>query len=357
MLHKLVFSTEDVESIQDSHSVGAYVRSGESGALVTHHGYEEAGSTTFAFLDADVTVGTDSINETAHGLSTGDRVQLTTDGTLPAGLALATDYYVIRVDADNIQFAATAIDAEEGTAVIITAAAGTGTHTVTEQEKDGRALDVYITNPIDITATDLDIRDLTAVSDSVESWTHYGSGTSITSSVNGGDTGLDVNVINASDIEVAVNSEYAEDSAHISGDIGSLGLAVRQDTLAASVDTDGDYAALKVDAVGALYTRITNTITTSDSALANTAIATNVNTLGAANTAEDVVVAPLADRKYLLVMNNDNRSIYIGQSGVTAANGFPIPNGSMLTFRAGAAVDIEWVSTKLNHDIRTLELS
>ena len=65
---------------------------------------------------------------------------------------------------------------------------------------------------------------------------------------------LDVNITNSSDIEVAVNSEYAEDSAHGSGDIGSFALAVRQDTLAASTDADGDYSAFKVDSLGRLYT-------------------------------------------------------------------------------------------------------
>jgi len=49
------------------------------------------------------------------------------------------------------------------------------------------------------------------------------------------------------------DAEFLEDSAHTSGDTGLHMLAVRQDTLAASTDTDGDYASLKVDADGELY--------------------------------------------------------------------------------------------------------
>lgn len=49
------------------------------------------------------------------------------------------------------------------------------------------------------------------------------------------------------------DAEYAEDSAHSSGETGLFMLAVRQDTLAASTDTDGDYSAFKVDADGELY--------------------------------------------------------------------------------------------------------
>jgi hypothetical protein len=48
---------------------------------------------------------------------------------------------------------------------------------------------------------------------------------------------------------------FAEDSAHTTGAAGAHVLAVRQDTLASSVDADGDYASLKVDSLGRLYTK------------------------------------------------------------------------------------------------------
>ena len=52
---------------------------------------------------------------------------------------------------------------------------------------------------------------------------------------------------------------YAEDSVHNSGDIGVMGLTVRNDTLAALAGTDGDYAPAQVDANGALYVNLTGT--------------------------------------------------------------------------------------------------
>ena len=65
-----------------------------------------------------------------HGLETGDGpIQLTTTDTLPAGLSLSTDYWVIRVDAGTIQLAASLDDALDGTAVAFTDG-GTGTHTI-----------------------------------------------------------------------------------------------------------------------------------------------------------------------------------------------------------------------------------
>jgi len=88
---------------------------------------------TDTFLDGDITLGTETINMGSHPFTNTQRVQLTTTGTLPTGLALSTDYYVIYVDANNIKLASSKADAEIGTAVNITAASGGGTHTITSQ--------------------------------------------------------------------------------------------------------------------------------------------------------------------------------------------------------------------------------
>lgn len=55
------------------------------------------------------------------------------------------------------------------------------------------------------------------------------------------------------DANLSSSAEYAEDTAATSGDIGNFVLAVRQDTLATSTSTDGDYAAFKTTALGELY--------------------------------------------------------------------------------------------------------
>ena len=61
---------------------------------------------------------------------TGTRVRLTTTTTLPAGLATATDYYVIRMSDTTFELASSYANAIAGTQINITDA-GTGTHTVT----------------------------------------------------------------------------------------------------------------------------------------------------------------------------------------------------------------------------------
>ncbi len=60
----------------------------------------------------------------------GTRVRLTTSGTLPAGLATATDYYVIKVTDGTFKLATSYANAIAATAINITDA-GTGTHTIT----------------------------------------------------------------------------------------------------------------------------------------------------------------------------------------------------------------------------------
>lgn len=99
----------------------------------------QAGFTT-TFIAADVTGVDDIVHIDNHGLFTGQPVQLTTSGTLPTGLSLATTYYIIRVDANNIKFASTAWNAYSGTAIELTGQ-GNGTNTITSDYIEGTQTD------------------------------------------------------------------------------------------------------------------------------------------------------------------------------------------------------------------------
>lgn len=83
-------------------------------------------STALTFVDSAVDVANDKISLPAHGLAEGQKIQLLSGGTLPAGLALLTNYYVKIADENSIQL----LSAPGGSVVDITAAAGGGTHTV-----------------------------------------------------------------------------------------------------------------------------------------------------------------------------------------------------------------------------------
>lgn len=85
---------------------------------------------THDFATTDVNTSTDQITWTAGSVTrSGMKVQLTTTGTLPAGLALTTDYWTIYVSANAFQLATSEANALGGTAIDITDV-GSGTHTV-----------------------------------------------------------------------------------------------------------------------------------------------------------------------------------------------------------------------------------
>lgn len=106
-------------------------------------------SDTFTADDTtDICTWTSSANIPSNIL-TGTRVRLTTTTTLPAGLATATDYYVIKVSDTTFSLATSYANAVAGTEIDITSA-GTGTHTVTwllPRYTNGAGLNAIFFNP------------------------------------------------------------------------------------------------------------------------------------------------------------------------------------------------------------------
>lgn len=96
------------------------------------------GAKTFVYLSGN------SVTMTAHGQSTGSVGQLTTTVALPTGLSAATNYYLIIVDANTVQFATSLANAVAGTAVVLSGA-GSGTQTFTPTALSG-VLKVSVSN-------------------------------------------------------------------------------------------------------------------------------------------------------------------------------------------------------------------
>ena len=175
-----------------------------------------------------------------------------------------------------------------------------------------------------------------------------------------------------------------EDDAAVTATEGFQIFAVRQDTLASLVGTDGDLSMLSVDATGALYTTISslsgqyaedsvaadaaignfflgvrrdgsasNTSaagdyseiqTWSEGSVRTVDVANNVNlqqvvTIG--TTAAQLPTANLANRKLLMIQNVSNNVLYVGSSTVTAdeaaTGGLQIGKGGFVTVEAGPA--------------------
>lgn len=244
------------------------------------------------------------------------------------------------------------------------------------------------TSPWVVSASDLDIRDITHVSDSIK----IGDGTDFLA-INA-DGSINVNA----DISVVNGSDKAEDSAHADGDIGTYVLAVRQDSLAASTSADGDYASLKVDSLGQLYT-----VASLSSAVADDAVDTenpikvgsrsvdgllsaisasgdkanlisdmyrrlfinaapnvgfNVSAATVTTTAAELASSPLAGRMKLQIQNLGNQAIFIGHSNsVTSANGFRISAGATETIEFGEDLDVWAIASAGSQSVRIVQLA
>lgn len=259
---QLVFDTTDAASIADSDKVGSHTLAGDGTLIGSQNVNAQDWLNTAALLYDETGTAISDANPLAVSVKDGVNVEVDLSHV---------DDSVALGDGTNL-FTSTTVGADIG-------------------------LDVNVINAsLVVTATDLDIRDLVAATDSVSSHLFDGAGTALTSTLVNGKQALDVNIEN----QIAVN----------------------------------------------------------DAALADTAIANAANTLAVADTAQDIVASPLASRKYLYVRNMANKKIYIGSTGVTAANGFPISPGSVAELRVGASVDVEFVgSTGDTPEIRTLELS
>lgn len=319
---QLIFDTTDANTIDASANVGAYVRSSD-GTLITHttNGGDE-GLDVNIINAADIEVGVNSefAEDSAH--TTGDigsQVLAVRQDTLASSTSADGDYASFKVNTTGELYTKDS-DAKSVLDTIDT------------------VLDnIYIDTQAMV--VDLAAIETEQLAQGITLDTIAGDTTSIDSTM----TGL----------------SQAEDSAHVSGDAGIQSLAVRNDTLSTLADTDGDYAPFQVDASGALYTYLTGSdpLTVNDAALAEGAIGSKADTLGAAATAENVVGTNQASRKYLFVYNNDNRKVYIGGSGVDKDNGFPVSPGSYMELRAGSSMNVFYDSEKTGHAIRTLEMS
>ena len=112
------------------------------GTLTTTGDVATLQATTFT-----ASAATDIVTHTAYDIASFSRVRLTTTGTLPAGLALATDFWTVRQSSTTSKLATSFANAIAGVFVDITDA-GTGTHTVTvglPRYTDGAGVQLFTT--------------------------------------------------------------------------------------------------------------------------------------------------------------------------------------------------------------------
>jgi hypothetical protein len=249
-----------------------------------------------------------------------------------------------------------------------------------------------------VTATDLDIRDLTHASDSIK----VGDGTDFLAVNNDGSINA---TVSATDLDIR-DLDFATDSIDVSGssvsisgsvavtqstspwvvgdgggsltvdgtvELGATTLAALETITVTATDLDirdlahtqdsirlGDGTDLITSTLSggkqALDVYVANTIDVDDG-LADTAIRAVAETVG--TSAAQIVDGgdELAARKYLWIYNNSNKSVYFGPTGVTTSSGYPIFPGSELHARIGAAVDCFLIGDAAGLNVRTLQAS
>lgn len=253
----------------------------------------------------------------------------------------------------KLVFDATDADGSDNIGAFLRSSDGT---LLTHTDNGGKlSLDVNISNTsIEVTATDLDIRDLSFATDSVNV---SGSEVSLDAatlaaleSITVSATDLDIrdlafatDSVDVSGSSIITGAEKTEDSAHVSGDIGNYILSVRQDTLAASA-SDGDYQSFKTDALGRQYINETHQTMTHAAVVVG-------------NTATDLVATDLVNRKTILIENTSGTDIYIGSASVTTANGILLSKGATVELKIGSGINIHGITSSGNATVRVMELA
>jgi hypothetical protein len=146
---------------------------------------------------------------------------------------------------------------------------------------------------------------------------------------------------------VTIGDNKAEDSAHTTGDTGSFMLSVRNDNQATTfTSATGDYAPFATDSKGALYTKSTSNVS-------NLQTMTTVGT-----TATAVPATALANRTSMFVQHLTNGSIHLGSATVTtsgATRGFQLGNGGFASLDVGPNNVVYAIGSSANREVVTWE--
>ena len=150
-------------------------------------------------------------------------------------------------------------------------------------------------------------------------------------------------------ITANIEGDYEEDSAHVSGDRGLFSLGVRNDAQAATATSaNGDYSQISVNGKGAMYVKD----------IANGANLQQVITVG--TTAVQLPALSLANRSSMMIQMLSGGQLYLGSSTVGnsgATRGFLLGNGGFVSLDVGPACAIYGVANAAGKDVMVWEFA
>ena len=143
--------------------------------------------------------------------------------------------------------------------------------------------------------------------------------------------------------------DYAEDSAHSSGDVGLFQLGVRNDAQASTATSaDGDYSQFSVNSKGAMYVKD----------IANGANLQQVVTVG--TSAVQLPASPLANRSSMMIQMLSGGSLYLGSATVTnsgSTRGFKIGEGGFVSLDVGPACAVYGIANAAGKEVVVWEFA
>ena len=150
-------------------------------------------------------------------------------------------------------------------------------------------------------------------------------------------------------ITANIEGDYEEDSAHVSGDRGLFSLGVRNDAQAATATSaNGDYSQISVNGKGAMYVKD----------IANGANLQQVITVG--TTAVQLPALSLANRSSMMIQMLSGGQLYLGSSTVGnsgATRGFLLGNGGFVSLDVGPACAIYGIANAAGKDVVVWEFA
>lgn len=305
--YKLIFDTTDMVT---SDNIGAYLRASD-GTLLTHT--DVGGKKSLDVNVANTISVTNAANyaeDSAHVTADIGTAILSRRADTPSSSAGTDgDYATFNTDASGRLY--TSIH-DGGNSITVDGTVELGATTLAALES------------ITVVATDLDIRDLTHVSDSVK----VGDGTDFLAiaadgSINVG-TVATVTAVTSITNPVAIIADHANDSMKVG---------------------DGtDFWAIDTTGLG----RVADYHTTA----LNSAVAIDTTAGGTA-----LVASPLSNRTNMYIQNNGSKDIYIGVGTVTSANGLKLVPGGIVVERVGSALSLKAIAASGSQDVRILEMA
>lgn len=150
-------------------------------------------------------------------------------------------------------------------------------------------------------------------------------------------------------IAANIEGDYADDSAHTSGDRGLFGLSIRNDNQATTFSSAaGDYQGYATDQKGALYTKNVH----------NASNLQQIVTVG--TTAVALPASPLTNRTSMFVQMLSSGQLYLGSSTVTnsgSTRGLNLGNGGYAALDVGPSNLVYGIANAANKEVMVWEFA